>query len=344
MSFTGRIIAFRFSAMGDVAMSAAVVREFVHQNPTIEVVMVSRPIFEPFFADIKNVIFHSLDTKDRHKGAIGLYRLFEELKKYEPIAIADLHNNLRSRILSSYFRFLKIPITRIDKNRENKKALTRKYNKTVTPLRRTVEAYADVFLQLGYPVTLSHQLVKNKKEIPTSYVHYFEKKDQAKIGISPFAQHHQKVYPVDKMEVVIEKLSNMGHQLFIFGGGDEEKIIAGEWDRRFSNVKSLIGQVSLKEELALISHLDVMLSMDSAGMHLSSLMGIEVVSIWGATHPYAGFLGYGQKEEDCIQIDLYCRPCSVYGNKPCYRGDHVCMHGIDSGTIIARINKKLGHD
>ena len=344
MRFTGRILAFRFSAMGDVAMSAAVVREFVHQNPSIQIVMVSRPIFESFFADIKNVIFHSLDTKDKHKGAIGLYRLFEELKQYEPIAIADLHNNLRSNILSSYFRFVRIPIAKIDKNRTNKKTLTRKYNKIVSPLRRTVDAYADVFLRLGFPVTLSHQLSKTEKEIPSLYLHYFDKKDQAKIGISPFAQHEQKVYPLNKMEVVIEKLSNMGHQLFIFGGGEEEKIIAGEWERRFSNVKSLIGQVSLGEELALISHLDVMLSMDSAGMHLASLMGVEVISIWGATHPYAGFLGYGQKEENCIQIELYCRPCSVYGNKPCYRGDHACMQGIDSGIIIARINKKLGHD
>jgi ADP-heptose:LPS heptosyltransferase len=344
MRFEGRILAFRFSAMGDVAMSAAVVREFVHQNPAIQVVMVSRSFFEPFFADIKNVVFHPLDTKEKHKGAIGLYRLFQELKTYEPIAIADLHNNLRSRILSSYFRFARIPIARIDKNRKNKKALTRKYNKIIIPLRRTVEAYADVFLKLGFSLKLSHQLSKSEKELPPPYLHYFKKKDQAKIGISPFAQHDPKVYPLDKMEIVIENLSNAGHQLFIFGGGDEEKIVAEEWERRFQNVNSLIGKVSLKEELALISHLNVMLSMDSAGMHLASLMGVEVVSIWGATHPYAGFLGYGQKEEDCIQIDLYCRPCSVYGSKPCYRGDHACMQGIDSGIIIARINKKIGHD
>lgn len=330
--------------MGDVAMSATVVREFVQQNPDIQVVIVSRPLFEPFFSDIKNVVFHALDTKEKHKGAIGLYKLFEELRTYKPIAIADLHNNLRSRLLCSYFRFTRIPIARLDKNRENKKALTRKYNKTLNPLLRTVDAYVNVFLKLGFELKLSHQLSKKEKELPPAYLHYFQNKSQVKIGISPFAQHDPKVYPLDKMENVIEKLSNVGHQLFIFGGGDEEKIVAKEWERRFQNVTSLIGKISLKEELAVISHLDIMLSMDSAGMHLASLMGVEVVSIWGATHPYAGFLGYGQKEEDCIQIDLYCRPCSVYGNKPCYRGDHACMQGIDSGIIIARINKIISHD
>ena len=344
MSFKSSILVFRFSAMGDVAMSAAVIREFTQQNPNIQVVLVSRLTFKPFFEDIKNVTFHSLDTKTKHKGITGLFRLFQELKTYQPTAIADLHNNLRSRILSSYFRLVGIPIARIDKNRTNKKALTRKYNKLLVPLRRTVESYADVFLKLGFPLHLSHQLIKTKKSIPSAYRDYFTNENQAKIGISPFAQHDPKVFPLEKMEHVIEKLSNAGHQLFIFGGGEEEKIIAEEWAKRIPNATSLIGKISLKEELALISNLNLMLSMDSAGMHIASLMGVEVVSIWGATHPYAGFLGYGQKEEDCIQIDLYCRPCSVYGNKPCYRGDHACMHNMHSDIIIARIKEILDHN
>ena len=77
-----------------------------------------------------------------------------------------------------------------------------------------------------------------------------------------------------------------------------------------------------------MSHLDVMLSMDSANMHLASLTGIPVVSVWGATHPMAGFLGYNQDPENVIQIDLECRPCSIYGNKPCQRGDYACLQNI----------------
>jgi ADP-heptose:LPS heptosyltransferase len=146
------------------------------------------------------------------------------------------------------------------------------------------------------------------------------------------------------MEQVIQALAKEGKQLFIFGGGGEEKIVAEEWEKRFPNVESVIGKLTLQEELDLISNLDLMVSMDSAGMHLASLMGVKVVSIWGATHPYAGFLGYGQHEENCIQIDLYCRPCSVYGNKPCYRGDLACMHNINSAIVIAQIKKALDHN
>lgn len=343
-SFSESIIIFRFSAMGDVAMSAAVIREFCKQNVDVRVVMVSRDSFAPFFATIPNVIFHNLDAKETHKGLNGLFRLFRELKKYNATAIADLHNNLRSRILSTFFRTSRIQIARLNKNRINKKRITSKENKDLSPLKPVVEAYADVFRTLHYKMALSHQLIKEKQNLPIAYQAFFKRKEQKRIGISPFAQHKPKMYPLQHMEKVIETLSLEGNQLFIFGGGTQEKIVAEEWEKRFSNVENLVSKVPLVDELALISNLDLMVSMDSANMHIASLMGIEVVSIWGATHPYTGFLGYGQNVEDCVQIELYCRPCSVYGNKPCFRGDHACMNGINAGIIIASIKKKLRRD
>ena len=69
------------------------------------------------------------------------------------------------------------------------------------------------------------------------------------------------------------------------------------------------------------SELELMISMDSANMHLASLVGTRGFGL-GATHYFAGFLGYGQSENDIVEIiDLACRPCSVFfGNKPCFRG------------------------
>lgn len=343
MDLTPHILVLRFSAMGDVAMSAAVVREFALQNPHAKIIMVSRAMFAPFFTDINNLTFHPFNPKDKHKGIKGIFKLFKELKTYRLTAIADLHNNLRSRILSTFFAFTGIPIVHLDKNRHNKKILTARSNKTLIPLRPITETYADVFRKLGFQLSLSHQLRENKKPLPSKYLSFFHinNSKQRKIGISPFAQHDPKVYPLSKMEQVIQLLSKEQEQLFIFGGGEEEKAVAEEWEKRFSNIESIIGKLTLKEELDLISNLDLMISMDSAGMHLASLMGVKVVSIWGATHPYAGFLGYGQQLENCVQIDLYCRPCSIYGNKPCYRGDLACMHTISPSIIYAQVRKAL---
>jgi len=96
----------------------------------------------------------------------------------------------------------------------------------------------------------------------------------------------------------------------------------------------LVGKYKLVEELQFISGLDVMLSMDSAGMHLASLCNVPCVSIWGATHPYSGFVGFGQENNPQIQLDLPCRPCSVYGNKSCRYKDYRCLFSIEIEKVV----------
>ena len=91
-----------------------------------------------------------------------------------------------------------------------------------------------------------------------------------------------------------------------------------------------------------MSHLDVMISMDSANMHLASLTATPVVSVWGATHPFAGFMGFNQPQENAIQNDsLDCRPCSIYGNRPCHRRDYACLTSIKPEQIVNRVEEIL---
>ncbi|WP_316738964.1 glycosyltransferase family 9 protein [Pedobacter aquatilis] len=341
MAIPKKIIVLRFSAMGDVAMVASVLKEFSAQNPSTEIIMVSREAFKPFFDGIPNVIFHAILPKTIHKGIDGLYKLYQELRKYKPIAIADLHDNLRSRAISTFFRLSGVQIKRLDKGRAEKKALTRSTNKIFKKLKLTVERYADVFRALGYRISLSHKLVSAPQEIPSKAKSLFKDSEQKKVGISPFAQHIYKIYPLEKMEKVVSALSLIGYELFIFGGGKTEQAIAEKWSMSYSNTHNLIGNFNLSEELAIISNLDLMLSMDSSGMHMASLVGVPVVSIWGPTHPYAGFLGYGQDESDCIQIENPARPNSIYGNKPCICGVESCMDLIHPDTVLNKIKEKL---
>ncbi|MEH3115106.1 glycosyltransferase family 9 protein, partial [Pedobacter terrae] len=277
MSSTQKIIALRFSAMGDVAMVASVLQEFSEQNPAAELIMVSRPAFKPFFDHIPNLIFHPIEPKTLHKGINGLYKLYQELRSYKPDAIADLHDNLRSRAISTFFRLIGTKIKRIDKGRAEKKALTRTHKKVFKPLRKTVERYADVFRKLGFSIKLSHQISKSAQTLPEKAKTLFGDQTTKKIGISPFAQHIYKVYALDKMEAVIASLNHLGYELFIFGGGEKEQHVAENWAKTYQNTYNLIGNFNLTEELAIISNLDLMLSMDSSGMHMASLVGVPVV-------------------------------------------------------------------
>ncbi|WP_284461065.1 glycosyltransferase family 9 protein [Chryseobacterium sp.] len=319
-----RILAYRFSAFGDVAMTAPVFREFLEQNPDVEIIMVSRKNFEALFAGIPNVIFKGIDLDD-YKGFFGLRRLSNELiKEFHPDFIANLHDVIRTKVLDKFYARRGLKVFKIDKGKEEKEHLTDVWNLNKVQLKKTVERYADVFRAMGFQVTLSQKLR------PLS-------ENKSGIGFAPFAQHKGKMLPLEKSFELARILAKK-NTVYFFGGGKKETETLESWENQIPNTKSLSGKLSLTEELHKIAELEVMISMDSANMHLASLVGTRCVSIWGATHPYAGFLGFGQREEDVVQVkDLTCRPCSVFGDKECYRGDWACLEEFNIQKVIEKI-------
>src|SRR5690606_16458555 len=108
------------------------------------------------------------------------------------------------------------------------------------------------------------------------------------IGVAPFAAHKSKMYPLELMKQVIEALSK-DYKVILFGGGKKEMAVLNDFKRCFENVINTSGKFTIGEELDVMSNLDVMVSMDSGNAHLAAMLGVKVVTIWGVTHPFAGF-------------------------------------------------------
>ncbi len=292
----------RFSSLGDVAMTVPVIKEFLQENPNTEIVYLSREKFKPLFQTIPNLTFISADLDGKHKGFLGLYRLAKELNQFQFYAVADLHNVLRTKLLRKFLKAAKK--AKLDKGRNERKALLQKVNKVLKPIKPMPERYADVFRNLGFELNLSHQLPDNSVE-----------KENA-IGIAPFAMYEGKMYSLEKMRSVALKIAENGTKVYLFGGKNEAEELEN-WGELNSNILSVAGKLDFAEELNLIKKLKLMVSMDSANMHLASMVGTRVISIWGNTHPFMGFLGYGQSMSDVIQDDSFTqRPTSVYGKEP----------------------------
>jgi ADP-heptose:LPS heptosyltransferase len=286
-------------------MLAPIVRAAAEQYPDLEITMLSQQRFADLFAHMPvNVLFHGVDTK-----SASLHEIVSGLDTYD--LVADMHSVIRSVYVRTAMRLKGAKVASINKGRIEKIQLTRGIKHT--PLKHTTERYTAVLAELGLPVDM------DKTQSPKGTL------SKSGIGIAPFAAHQGKIYPIERMERVVQLLSEKGEHVVLFGGGKKEKAILESWAKKYPNVESVAGRHSMSKELDIIGHLRVMVTMDSGNMHLASLVGTRVVSIWGATHPYAGFLGYGQNENDCIQRDLPCRPCSIYGNKPCKFGDYRCM-------------------
>lgn len=334
------IVVLRFSAMGDVAMTVPVLKALLEQHPNVKITMVSKPFFEPLFIDLPRVQFLKADVKNEYKGFLGLRRLSKTIASLKPDAIADLHNVLRSNVVLRFLKLKGLRGEQIDKGRTEKKALTKTENKTLQLLKSTHQRYADVFENLGFPVKLN---IVAPLPIPspiTSVESLLNAKTLKKVGIAPFAAHVGKQYPLSKMEEVIEKLAKDCH-IFLFGGGEKEAIALEAIEKVHENVTSVVGKLSFREEINLISQLDAMVAMDSGNGHLAANYGIPVITIWGVTHPYIGFKPFFQGDENQITPDLEqypLIPTSVYGNK--YPEGYLsCFDTITPEQIIQVIEK-----
>ena len=311
--------------------------------PDKQFILVSRERFGRFLVNAPaNLLFEGVNLDD-YKGLAGLYRLKKRLMKYRPDAIADLHDVLRTKILRFYLALSGVRCASQQKGRAEKRALVRPGGEK-RQLKSTFERYREVFVELGLDFTPDFvslygtgrgDLAMLGDVVPA-------KGDDKWVGIAPFARHGGKIYPAERLEKVVALLSAQPSlKLFCFGNGKEEEAVVNAWCAKYPNVFSFIGKSDFSGELALISNLDLMLSMDSANMHIASLVNTPVVSVWGATSPLAGFLGWRQQSDDCVQLPLECRPCSVFGDKPCRSGGYRCMQ-IEPQMVVDKILSKLG--
>ncbi|WP_424492829.1 glycosyltransferase family 9 protein [Salinimicrobium sp. GXAS 041] len=342
MKIPKHILVIRLSAMGDVAMMVPVLTNVAQEYPGIKFTLLTKKQFAPLFEDLSNVIVFEADIRGKHKGIPGLKRLAKELRKEGIDAVADLHNVLRSNVLKAWFSFYGIPVKQINKGRKEKKALTRPENKIFKQLKTTHQRYADVFDALGVPVDVSTFESLKIKTLTPEVRKITGTQPKKWLGIAPFAQHASKVYPIDLMEEVLKELEkDLQLQIFLFGGGSKEIEILDQWESNYSNATSMAGKVSFKDELALISNLDAMLSMDSGNGHLAANFRIPVITMWGLTHPFTGFAPYGQPKNHQLLPDLekYPQiPTSVYG-KTVPEGYENAMRSISPEMVVKKIKE-----
>ncbi len=324
------IVVLRFSALGDAAIASPLLKAYAALNADTTFTMVSNPMLRPLFTGVENLKFLAADFKGEHKGFRGVLKLFSEIMELHPSAIADINSVLRTFILRVLFMFSMVPLAFLRKGRREKRSLTRRDNKELRELKPTIRRYEEVLISLGL------------KDIGFSYskpeIRIREDREGITLAIAPFANNKGKIWPLELMEQLVARLdNNHNFKILLFGGGKSEAAILKSWEGKYSRVESVAGRFTFEEELDLIQKSDLMICMDSANMHFASCVGTPVLSIWGATHPWIGFYGWGQEPSMALQVSLECRPCSTSGKRECFRGDYLCLNSITPEDAEARV-------
>ena len=299
------VLVVRFSAMGDVAMAIGPLYDACRSNPGVRFVFLTKaPTAKLLLDSPANLTVVGADMKTEYSGT-------------------------------------GIKVSRIRKGRREKARLVGDGSDSPAPIASTDSRYRRVFEGLGLKLSGRPARFFAGGADPSAFAEITPPKAPGEcwIGIAPFAAHRAKIYPPERMREVVERLSeDPSVRIFLFGGGEEEKRILGQWAEELPRVTNVAERrYGFAVEMALMSRLDAMVAMDSGNMHLAALAGVPTVTIWGATHPSMGFTPQGFDPSLAVQTPMECRPCSVFGNRPCRRGDYRCLDSIEPADILSRI-------
>lgn len=339
------LLIMRLSAIGDVAMTVPIVLALRQQYPELKITVVSRPLFKSFFTSIPNIHFYAADVEDSQTGLKGLYKLYKDLSVLGIDAFADLHNVLRSKVIATFFKWNKIPVISLNKDRKERKKLTALEPKVLVPMKSMFDRHAEVCKKIQLPIRLSEVKLMDRQTMSMEIKKITGEKKSKWIGIAPFATYETKMYPIKLMKEVIELLLQEELKIFLFGGGKKEVEQLKSMASVSNNCINIAGTLTFQQELNLISNLDLMLSMDSGNGHMAAMYGVPVITMWGNTHPFAGFVPFRQPIENSLLPDTEkypFLPTSVYGNK--IVPDYIdCMKSIQPESVVKKIEFLLSH-
>ena len=342
-----KVAVIRFSALGDILILLPLLKKLQREHEGLEITMVSRPYLAPLFVK-QGLGFFAADIDKKYRGLPGLNRLASALRReLKPELIIDQHQVLRTQILGAHFKLSRVPFFQIRKDRPGRKALTAYPDKRFAPLTPVYEQYRQTFAKAGF--TFSFDPARDAQITyaldPATQKFWQENKSELNIAVAPLAKHDTKIWPLEKQAELWRGWEDAsGLKLWFLGGPAERQVLEDLARNCGQDYVVLAGRFKLDQEMALLAQMNAALTMDSSNMHLAALSGIPVVSVWGSTHPYAGFAPYGANEKGRVQIpheELDCRPCSIFGAKPCFRGDHACMQWISPQQVAEKLRAVL---
>ncbi|GBU07972.1 glycosyl transferase family 1 [Bacteroidales bacterium] len=346
-----KTLVVRYSQIGDVLISIPLIYSLAKQNPGDNFTVLTNPKFVGLFAQMPcNVVLMPMIYRKKKIPLRGLLYLMQRyflvlklllFSDFDKVVL--LQNGSFEDQLKWIYELKKSKVSMI-----NLKSFLSP-QKLQKPFVASTESLLDIFIS-----TFAHVGYCNlTKEFDISYYKNTENKlallskneidaKRILVGIAPFSRLEAKVFPLDEMEKVIDYFKDYPNvQVLIFGGGENEKRIAENWKAKFPSIIPLIGKLSFDEELIVIAACKLMVSMDSANLHLASLLKIPAVSIWGPSHPDLGYYPYNEKKENAILLNLSCSPCSFWGENACTnKRKYACMD-ISPKIVIYKIESLL---
>jgi len=325
-----RVLIIQTAFLGDVILTLPLVQVLTIENPDWQIDFLCIPATAILFKH--NPLVNKLIIYDK-RGNDTFSRVKNEIKNNYDIVISP-HRSARSSLLS-YFSRAKKRIT-FDKSSLSFLYTDKvKYETGVHEIQRN--------LSLLKPLGISEDNIvkpelylgsEEENKISELFAGWRINNTDDLIALAPGTVWFTKKYPIEKFAEVLKLLKNASSKIFLIGGESDNDL--GDYlikNSENENIINTIGKLNVLESAELIRRCRVLLTNDSAPLHIANSVGIKVISLFGATVPQFGFFPYGKEDVILETEGLVCRPCSIHGGNVCPIGTFICMRNINEQTV-----------
>jgi len=323
-----KVLVIQTAFIGDVILSTGFIRELKKGFPDAEIDLITTPISSKLFTSnpyLKRV--YPYDKKGI-SGVFNSFKLIRELRKHGYDAAFSLHLSTRSSLI---MKKSNIPI-RIGNTKMSWLTHPIKVPKGLHMIHRYI-CLLKPFIEFDpNPETELHF---SKKEIEKSE-QIILNDEKFKIGIAPGSIWETKRWPSQYFIELISLLKKINVTLYFIGGREDYNLSEQIISENSDYCNNLAGKLSLSESAALIKKMNVMITNDSAPLHMANAVKTDVISFFGPTVKKFGCYPYHQNDI-IFEIDLDCRPCGTHGGNACTESHFRCMREITPQKVLESI-------
>jgi heptosyltransferase-2 len=338
--------------LGDAVLSLPFLARLAETHPRARIEVIAAKAGEAVFklalerglADhASRVRVHVFDKRGRHRGPLGMLRLIRELRALggRPDTVYCLQRSFRSGALALLSGATeRIGFSTGAASFFYTRSVRREWNtgrseveKNLDLLRAEESGFAEGREIRPWDPNNAPSLLRGSGATPKSVPAY------AVLSLgSPWAT---KRWPVENAAAFARQVVEAGHEL-VLSGDHAARPLSDELTRLVPSpsIRDLTGATDIPALVDLIAGARLLVSGDSAAVHIASDLGVPAIAVFGPTLPDFGFAPWRKGSLAMGVNGLYCRPCDIHGPAVCPEGHHRCLKEV-SGESVARQSRRF---
>ncbi|MBI3330974.1 MAG: glycosyltransferase family 9 protein [Candidatus Omnitrophica bacterium] len=318
-----RVLLIGSSNIGDAILSGGVLQALAARYPEAHLTLVIGERAKALFAEDPRI--HTLVDADRFASRLGRLRLAVALWRYHPHIVVDLRHTLYPLLLAPHraWRYVRRPPKRIVHMRDRHLWTLRAQAPGVPPSRETTVWWS----------------AKDAAHVEALWRRWRLDGAARLVVISPGARSHIKRWTPEGFARVADRLiAEAGAQVVLSGEPDEKPVIDEILGLMRHRALSAVGLTTIRQLGALIRRAQLVITNDSAALHLASALETPTLALFGPTD--AEKYGPTAAHHRALRRRLFCAPCE----RALCRFSHECMRFIGADEVFGAALQLLNQD